>query len=392
MRLLQRYILGELLRVFTFVVSILTVLLIFVGVFREISENGLGPLQALDILPYIIPSLLPFTIPATMLLSVCVVYGRMSGDQEITAAKAAGISVMSLLAPSFALGAVVSVCSLLLTDQVIPWAEANFLRVVTAAMEDILLDKLATEHQASVGQNTISVRGVRGKTLIWPTFRYVPSGSKQAVTARAQEAELLKFDFEKREVLLRFLRTQIDIPGQGRQWAEEWEQPFPLTMNHGPAKARHSNVRDIHRKLITLEAKNAEIQQERAIAAALTLAIGDFAELGGKRLRNYAVQLESNRTEFFRHHTELHSRFALACSCFFFVLVGSPFAVLQAKRQFLTNFFLCFVPILLLYYPIVLLAMNLSKNGTVDAAWSMWVGNIIIAAVGLFVLRRVTRY
>ncbi len=392
MRLLQRYILGELLRVFTFVVSVLTVLLIFVGVFREVSENGLGPLQALDILPYIIPSLLPFTIPATMLLSVCVVYGRMAGDQEITAAKAAGISVLSLLAPSFGLGAVVSVCSLLLTDQVIPWAEANFLRVVTAAMEDILLDKLATEHQASVGQNTISVRGVRGKTLIWPTFRYLPKGGKQAVTARAQEAELLSFDFEKREVLLRFIRTQVDIPGQGRQWAEEWERPFPLTMNNSIPKARHSNVRGIHHKLITLDSKYATIQQERAIAAALALAVGDFSELGGKRLRSYGSQLAGNRLEYFRHHSELHSRFALACSCFFFVLVGSPFAVLQAKRQFLTNFFLCFVPILLLYYPIVLLAMNLSKNGTVNAAWSMWIGNIIIGAAGLFVLRRVTRY
>ena len=122
----------------------------------------------------------------------------------------------------------------------------------------------------------------------------------------------------------------------------------------------------------------------------MALAIGDFQQLGGRQFQGYDLQLRDNRFKFFRLRTELHSRFALACSCFFFVLVGSPFAVLQAKRQFLTNFFICFVPIVLVYYPLVLLAKNLSNTGTLDAAWAMWVGNVLMAFAGLFVLRRVT--
>ena len=91
MRLLQKYILAELIRVFVFVVSVLTVLLVFVGAFGQMTENNLGPAQVLEILPYLVPSLLPYTIPATMLLTVTVVYGRVAADHEITAAKAAGI-------------------------------------------------------------------------------------------------------------------------------------------------------------------------------------------------------------------------------------------------------------------------------------------------------------
>ena len=64
MRLLQRYILFELLKVFVFLLSILTVLLVFVGVFREVASSGLGPVQILQILPFVVPSLMPFTIPA----------------------------------------------------------------------------------------------------------------------------------------------------------------------------------------------------------------------------------------------------------------------------------------------------------------------------------------
>lgn len=391
MRLLQRYILLELLRIFVFVLSILTVLLVFVGVFREVSENGLGFLHILQILPYIIPSLLPFTIPATLLLSVCVVYGRMAGDQEITAAKAAGISVMSLLGPSFFFGALMSVCSLLLTDQVIPWAEMNFQKIVTAAIEDVLLDQLRTQHQFAIGSDAITVREVRGRRLIWPTFRYQHHGDK-SITARAQEAELVKFDFENQQVFVRLIRAQVDIPGHGRTWFEDVEHPFPLPLGKYKPKPRHINVEGIQAKLNTLEASQSRVKDQKAIEVALALAIGNFELLGSSELRQFDKQLAANRNEFQRLHTELHSRFALACSCFFFVLVGSPFAVLQAKRQFLTNFFICFVPVILLYYPIVLLGMNLSKSGTVDAAWAMWVGNFLIGLVGLVVLQRVSQH
>ena len=49
--ILQRYILGELLKVFSLVLTVLTVLLVFVGVFQQATEQGLGPLQLLQVLP-----------------------------------------------------------------------------------------------------------------------------------------------------------------------------------------------------------------------------------------------------------------------------------------------------------------------------------------------------
>lgn len=391
MRTLQRYILIELLRVFVFVLSVMTVLLVFLGVFREASANGLGLLEIVQILPYIIPSLLPFTIPATMLLSVCVVYGRMAGDQEITAAKAAGINVLSLLWPSFFLGGLLSVCALLLTDQVTPWSEANIRRIVTAAMENILLEVLRSQHQTTgLSGGTISVHDIRGKTLIRPTFRYFINGTQQ-VTARAQEARL-QFDLENQQVLLQLKRAQIDVPGQGRQWLEEFEQPFPLSFGKFAPKPRHLSVQEIELKLTKLDKEITFLRNRLAIRNALLLANGHFQELSDGMVELTAAQMAELHNSYFRLRAEVHQRFALACSCFCFVLVGSPFAVLQARRQFLTNFILCFLPIVLVYYPLILLANNLSRTGTVNPVWAMWVGNGIMILAGLFVLRRVARH
>ncbi|HBL46861.1 MAG TPA: YjgP/YjgQ family permease, partial [Planctomycetaceae bacterium] len=89
--------------------------------------------------------------------------------------------------------------------------------------------------------------------------------------------------------------------------------------------------------------------------------------------------------------TALSSRFALSCSCFFFVLVGCPFSIAQARRQFLTSFFLVFLPILLFYYPIVLLAINLAKLGKIEPTWSLWAGNAGLLIVAIHMLRKVLR-
>ncbi len=391
-RTLQRYILIELLRVFAFVLSALTVLLVFVGVFQQVSESGLGPAQILPILPYVVPSLLPFTIPATLLLTVCVVYGRLAGDNEITAAKAAGINVLSLFWPSFFLGAVLSVGSLMLTDQVIPWSVGNIQRIVTLAMENIFLDRLRTHNQMSDPQHgfTVTVIGVQGKKLIMPYFRYAPSGHEE-VTVQAREATL-EFDVENQQVILHLVDGHIDIPGERRARFDKLDKPFPLSQKNREPKARHINIRELRKKLDTIARRQHEIIGRRDIEAALTLAMGDFDRFSQPDFTSYETLLANDISDSVKLRTEMHGRFALSCSCFFFVLLGCPYSILQARRQFLTSFFMVFVPILLIYYPVILLMMNLSKTGTVNPAWAMWAGNAILLAAACVTLRRAMQH
>jgi lipopolysaccharide export system permease protein len=392
MRLLQRYILWELLKVFAFLLSVLTILLVFVGVFREVSESGLGPLQILQILPFIVPSLLPFTIPATLLLSVCVVYGRIAGDQEITAAKAAGINVLSLLWPAFLFGGLMSVGSMILTDQTIPWAVANIQRTVASAMEDIFLDMLRTHHQVTDEKQgfSINVMGVRGKTLIKPTFQYSPQGHRP-VTIQAAEARLV-FDLEQRQVVLHLTQAHIDAPGQRNMWFREADYPFPLPEEIREPKARHMSVHDIQKKMNGLGDALRVQGEAHASEAAMALLLGDFDRLIADEFVVNEWAQEHDASEYRKLRTEIFSRFSMSLSCFFFVLVGGPFAILQGRRQFLTSFFMCFLPILLGYYPVAMLMMNLSKAGTVDPAYAMWLGNLFLGLAGLYTLRKVLRH
>ena len=389
MRLLQRVILADLLRVFGFLLAVLTVLLVFVGVVREASERGLGAEQIVRILPFVVPSLMPFTIPATLLLSVCVVYGRMAGDQEVTAAKAAGIHVLSLLAPAFLLGAVLSVTSFLLTDRVIPWATGHIQAIVADAVEDLFLDMLRSQHRVSDPQRGISVQVERvdGRRLVKPLFRYAPPGRRPVVIA-ARTAEL-QFDLANREVWLELDRAQIT---DGRVTVEipHERRAFPLGGDLEKRKARHLPIDAIRTRMAELAGEMAAARRDRLLRDTLALSVGDLPEVG-RGARVEAAERRGKQIDRCKLHTEMHSRAAMAAGCFFFVLVGGPFSIRQAKAQFLTSFLICFVPILLVYYPLTLGMLNLAKHGSVDPTWAVWVANGLMLAWGLALLRGVLR-
>jgi lipopolysaccharide export system permease protein len=392
MRLLQRYVLLDLARVFTMLVSVLTVLLVFVGVAQQVSESGLGMVQVVQILPFVVPSLLPYTIPATLLLTVCLVYGRMAGDAEITAAKAAGVNVFSLIWPALLLAAALSLASLILSDRIIPWAVANIQRTVASAMEDIFLDVLRSRHKLSDPRRgyEITVTHVDGKTLINPTFQYAKAGSAP-VYLQAVRGEL-EFDLANQQVILHLGQGTILTPsGQMLSFAEE-HRPFPLPSEIAEPKPRNMPIEHIEGRIATF-AREAEISRNhRDTAASMAFVLGEYELLADPAFQAHGTLLKRALTQTHRHTTEVHSRYALSASCFFFVLLGAPVAILQGRTQFLTTFLMCFLPILLAYYPVVLGMMNLSKNGSVDPLWAMWLGNAGLLLAGGYFMRRVLRY
>jgi lipopolysaccharide export LptBFGC system permease protein LptF len=50
------------------------------------------------------------------------------------------------------------------------------------------------------------------------------------------------------------------------------------------------------------------------------------------------------------------------------------------------------VPIVAIYYPLILGIMTQSKKGNIDPAWGMWLGNIVLLAASFVILRRVRRH
>ena len=392
MRLLQRYILGELVRIFLLLVVVLTVMLVFVGLFREGAENGLGPVQILQIMPYVVPSMLPFTIPATLLLSVCVVYGRISGDLEVTAAKSAGISAIQLLMPAFLLGTILAVGSFGLLNYAIPWGVANIERIVTQALEEIFFDRLATQHYVSYPSEgyTITVRDVKNRTLLDATIRY--RRNNQQFTVRA-EAARIRFDLEEKQVLIHL--KNVSGGGAGSDFSGEMkhtELRFPLELELGKVGSRNLTMETLQRGIVRAKSDQIRLAAEKNIEVTMLMFTGEFQQLASPEIANLDHEMKLALNDERKFRSEIYNRFSMSASCWFFAFLGGPFAMLQARRQFITSFILCFLPVLTVYYPVMFLMINLCKSGTLEPWWAMWIPNVIVGVAGYLVLRKVVQH
>jgi len=370
----------------------LTVMLVFVGLLREGRERNLGPEQVFQIMPYIVPSLLPFTIPATLLLAVTVVYGRMAGDLEITAAKAAGIHPLRLLMPAFVLGGILSFVSFGLTDRAIPWAIGNIETIATQAIEAIFLGQLKEEqvYKDEWGGYSVNVRDVQDGVLLDPLF-VIRDGNHDQITVRA-ERSTLKVDPQERKLTVSFKNAEVTAPGNASGWLVDYSYEFDLRQKLGQQKPRHLTTAGIQEEILVLEDTQAQRRLQHDQEVAMLLLTGEYEQLNGDWTGTIRHDEKFARLGGLRMETEIHSRYAMAGSCLFFAFLGGPFAVLQARRQFITTFIMCFLPVLLVYYPATFLVTNLAKNGTVAAWWAVWIPNMLMGIAAWIVLRRVIQH
>jgi lipopolysaccharide export system permease protein len=72
------------------------------------------------------------------------------------------------------------------------------------------------------------------------------------------------------------------------------------------------------------------------------------------------------------------------------VLIGVPVAMWLRFSEMLASFFVCFLPILVVYYPLIAVSVDKAKDGVLPPA-SVWLGNILLSLVGIGLMRRVNR-
>ena len=72
----------------------------------------------------------------------------------------------------------------------------------------------------------------------------------------------------------------------------------------------------------------------------------------------------------------------------FTVTVGIWFS----RSDYLSAFVTCFLPIVLLYYPLVLCGENLARAGSVDAAAALWAPNVFMGLIAFWLYRRLLKH
>lgn len=392
---MTRYVCAEILKVFLTALGALTVMFILIGLVREARDQGLNPAQVVQIIPFILPDALRYTVPATALFAAASVYGRMSGTNEVVALKSLGISPLAILWPAVALASMLSVATVWLNDVAVSWGRAGVRRVVIESVEEIVYSMLRTQRSYKSNRFSIFVMDVRDDVLVQPMIIFSAQGNTPAVTLTAETAQL-RGDAAAGILSIRCTNGSLDVEGQGRlRFTDTIERQIPLDQasrdGGGALLPSAMAMRDIPDQIVEQQRTITDLEQKLAALAGHQMMSGDFVGLSGAEWKVRMEDLKFQRGHLYRLKTEPHRRWSNGFSCLCFVLIGAPTAIRLRNSDFLTSFFACFVPILAIYYPLLIFGVDQAKSGSLPP-WSVWLGNVILVAAGAYQWRMVRRY
>src|SRR3984957_17394256 len=126
--IIDRYIAKEIVAPFALGVALLTFALV-TGRLLKLTEmvvnRGVTLGDVASLIGYIMPAFLELTFPMAVLLGVLMGFGRMSGDRELIAARACGMSLYRLAIPVLGFAIVIWTISSWLSFSVRPWASGH---------------------------------------------------------------------------------------------------------------------------------------------------------------------------------------------------------------------------------------------------------------------------
>jgi lipopolysaccharide export system permease protein len=318
----------------------------------------------------------------------------MASYNELVALKSLGISPMVVVWPTFILATIVSFGAVLINDIAVSWGMMGVRRVFLSSIEEVTYRQLEMRHNVNIGRFNLTVRDVDGRRLIWPMLIFQSSNGGRATTVSADEAEL-RLLLDENKLLVRFRNAEAELKNVNATVPEEFEYPVPLDELSGgnPKNRSPSNyaLAEIRGAVAEQEELVAKIDRSMTAQAAFGLLTGDFDSLAQPAWQPHELQRQAAQFRLHRLHTEPWRRWANGFSCLCFVIVGVPVATWLRFSEFIASFFICFLPILVVYYPLLAVSVDQAKDGALPPQ-SVWLGNILLALAGLWLLRRVNRY
>src|SRR5689334_18224337 len=132
MRLLDRYLVREIVLPLLIVLAVLSFLLeipVILNQGEQLIEKGVDWNTVFRVLLTLLPQALAITIPCALLVGILVGFGRLSADREFVAMQACGVSLLQLIAPIAALSIAAAAATAYVTIEALPDANQTFRQI-----------------------------------------------------------------------------------------------------------------------------------------------------------------------------------------------------------------------------------------------------------------------
>ena len=387
MRTLHAYLMRQILASLVITVMVFTFVLLLGNALRQILPllvNGQVTLAVVaEAAGLLVPFAWVFALPMGMLTATLLVFGRFSADQELTAVRASGVSLLSLISPVLLLSLALCALSALVNMEIGPRCRVAYnnmlfdlqVQVTGAQLPAGRFIKDFKNYIFYVGKNR---RGELHDVMVW----ILKDETNMVASVRAARGRV-EVDAPNRRVNLYLYDGKSLVISEGKTIPGAFveTEPIQLDLTQRPRIFR-PKISNMTSAQLWGELRDWE-ERLRLLGAAPGLSVEEV-----RARKRELSKLPSDPTTPIRF--QIHQQVAFSFACFGFTLVGIPLGVRMHRRE--TNIGVA-VGLLLVavYYAFILLGQAFDTRSQYAPHLIVWLPNFLFQAVGAVLLWRANR-
>lgn len=432
--ILWRYVVKEHIGPFVFAMCVITLVFLLNLVFRELPRILSRGLEFSLIIEYFVLNMawiIALAVPMAVLVASLMAFGRLSGDNEVVAMKAGGVSILYIITPVLICSVGLALFLIWFNNHVLP----DFNHRARLLATDIGRKRPTLALEAGVlyrdlPNYTMLVQRIVEK----PDTAYVDSvyidDNTNPNSAKFITADHGKIYLNRHSGLLTIILYDGYMHELDMQKLEQYRRlRFPkqvLTISvpdmilersnsdyrgdrEKSAEAMRADIRDYRKELGTAESRyhrkaaalfnsylmfpdtTTEVFQQaaaRLIGPPLPVQRGRLLADHQRLLQEISGEMnfiESMERKIYKYSVEVHKKYSIPVACIIFVLVGAPLGIMSRRGSMAMATGISF-SFFLLYWATLIGGEELADNRIITPFLSMWLANIVVGIGGLYLV------
>lgn len=355
MSLIHKYVTREIFKYFIIVLILVTCIFVavdYLGTMDEFIESGTSLARAFYFVMLKIPFMIVLFIPVGILLSVLVVFGIMSKNNEMVALKSCGVSIYYLLKPVLLIGVLFSILLFFLSEVIVP--------ITMSKANKIQKKEIRKEAVVTTRAKNIWIKGNRSITHI----KYYDPGEK------AIFGITLNF-FDEDFRLMKRIDANRGVFDQGKwilfelieQTLDKKTGKYRVAFYDERPEILHLSLEDLKRVI-----KKSE-------------------EMSFNELYAYIKKVEEEGYDATTYRVDLHAKTAFPFVCIIMCLVGTGIAARGKIGKGLPASIALGIGTAFLYWIFYSFCLSLGYGEMLPPIIAAWTANLVFLCVGLVTLQ-----
>jgi lipopolysaccharide export system permease protein len=412
--------------IFSVVLMMCIFLLQFLMKFLDhLTGKGLSAAVIAELITLNLAWMLVLAVPMGVLVATLMAFGGLASTNQITAMRANGISLYRMIAPVIAASIIVCILLISFNNDVLPNANHRTKLLMndishkkpTLTLVPGMFIQLLQGHSILVRktfEHSNDLEGVtildNSKTMVTATITahrgtisFSTDHRKLIMDLSDGEIHQENNQFKSQYRVIRFQKHRIVMDAEGFNFQRSLETDITRGDREMSVQMMSHNVDSIRTLQLNIERHLSELtgkRQEDILDVKKTMEPSQISSAPLKGIKDDPSQQATVRSDLFliniyeravrSYLVEIHKKFSIPFACIVFVFIGAPLGIMSRRGTFGMGASLS-LGFFVFYWACLKGGENLADRGFFDPWVGMWIANIILGIIGIYLTVRTAR-